>query len=365
MTRMNGVWQPDARFCRPWREPVSNLGLVSSKSERRAARSMVADYHDDVRSLLREAAATVHVAPGSDVLESARRASPRRRLRGLVAAAAAVIVVAGGTAVGLGWLEPNRSPTPGTTPNSSAGDPTTRASTPSPSAATDAPRPKMVGVPILVGYTQREAVRRVKAWGLEPKVSVEPAPCIPEGEVTMSVPSAATRVGAGSRVIVVVSAGGSAGMPSVKVCPGGIASDQDRSIAENLLKFANNPRQRIAPFAPAVHLGLGEGLYQEVLERDLRDSDAWRICAQYAERSCPMSALTTLAQMGDVTVNALREPEDRCYAGDPPADLAGRRVIRIEQVLPAVASCASYASVDVYVSDVGQISAVVLRLGSP
>jgi len=223
----------------------------------------------------------------------------------------------------------------------------------------------VVGVPILVGYTQREAVRRVKAWDLEPEVSVEPAPCIPEGEVTMSVPSAATRVEAGSRVVVVVSGGGSAGMPSHKVCPGGVASQQDRSIAENLLKFADHPRQRIAPFAPAVHLGLGEELYQEVLERDLRDPEAWRICAQYAERSCPMSALTTLAHMEDVTVNALREPEDRCYAGDPPAELASRRVIRIEPVLPSDASCISYASVDLYVSDVGQISAVVLRLGSP
>ena len=114
-----------------------------------------------------------------------------------------------------------------------------------------------------------------------------------------------------------------------------------------------------------MHLGLGEELYQEVLERDLRDPEAWRICAQYAERSCPMSALTTLAHMEDVTVNALREPEDRCYAGDPPAELASRRVIRIEPVLPSDASCISYASVDLYVSDVGQISAVVLRLGSP
>lgn len=30
----------------PWHEPVSNLGVVSGKSERRAARALVGEYHD-------------------------------------------------------------------------------------------------------------------------------------------------------------------------------------------------------------------------------------------------------------------------------------------------------------------------------
>ena len=33
-------------LCHWEREPLSNLGLVSDKAERRAARSVVADYHD-------------------------------------------------------------------------------------------------------------------------------------------------------------------------------------------------------------------------------------------------------------------------------------------------------------------------------
>ncbi len=321
---------------------------------------------DDARTLLREAAATVDVAAEAPGLLATAKRSRNARLGALAAAAAAVTAIAaGGIGVGLGWLESTGSPGPATTTGSSPSDQRSSDRTPRNSVRTGEPRPRMVTVPVLAGYTQRQAVRRVEDWGLRAEVSIEPAGCIPEGEVTMSVPEAGTRLEETSKVIVVVSAGGSAMMPSDKVCTDGIASQHDRRIAELLRRFAHKPRISNAPFAPEVRLGLGDQLHQQVPERQLHDASAWRICTPYAERSCPMSALTTLAQMEDATVNALRDPQDRCFAGAQPAGLAGLRVIRIEPVLPRDASCSSYASVDIYVSEVGQITSVVLRFGSP
>ncbi len=318
---------------------------------------------DNARVLLHEAAATVEVAAGTDLAATVRH--DRRRLRVLAAAAAVAAVVAAGTGLGLNRLGSAPSPLVETTTDPTLSSPAASETPPTDDGSTERTAPKVVSVPILMGYTQREAVRRVEERGLRAEVSVEPAACIPEGEVTGSVPVVGTDLEVGSQVVVVVSGGGSAGMPSDKVCTGGIASQHDRAIAQRLLEFAASPNLSIAPFAPVVRLGLGEQLYQEVVERDLQDPRTWRICAAYAERSCPMSAIATLDQLEDVTVNALRDPENRCFAGDPPPELAGQRVIRIEPVLPRDASCISYASVDVYSSEVGQVTAIVLRLGSP
>lgn len=295
---------------------------------------------DDARVLLREAAATVDVGAATESTAIVRRARNRRRVLLLSVAAGAVTAVAAITAVTRADLDnsPSRPP---------------------------APNPEMVAVPNLTGLTQQAAVRIVRDRGLKPRVSVEPARCVPIGEVIGTRPQAGARLTTRATLVVVVSSGGPASPPAERVCPGGTAAPRDRALAADLLSLADKPGQASVSFASEVRLGLGDQVNKKVSGRALRDPATWRICAPYAERSCPFSAMATLAGMGEVTVNATRDPEDTCYAGDAPAALAGRRVVRIESVLPAIASCIEYASVDVYRNVDGKVTAVVLRLGSP
>lgn len=326
---------------------------------------------NEARALLREAGDTVPVTAGTDLLETARRARRGRRAVIASAAAAVTIIVAGGTAVGLTGPETSG-------PIAPAGPTTTAPITDGATEPTDGPSefqeesggPKLVDVPILVEYSEKEALRRVREWGLEAEVSREPAPCEPEGEVIQQVPQAGTKVPPGSTVVLVVGAGGSAGMPSSKVCTEGIASYHDRQIADLFVRFAQAPQAENAPFAPRVSIGLGGDIRGELTELETHDKDAWLIDGTYAAHSGPFSALAQVAEhpQGHVLSNdpsfGAREVCAPSPTG-PPAELAELRLISIQPADDLQRSCATWWSVDLLVNEVGQIEGVFLTLAEP
>lgn len=216
----------------------------------------------------------------------------------------------------------------------------------------------MTEVPILTDYSKTEAVSRLQDWGLRGEVAGEPAACTPLNSVIYQLPRAGVRVPEGSTVTVVVAAR-SAGMP---VCPGGVALEHDRAIADAFYDFAIG-KNDFPPIAPRVSLGLGDDVIQQIDETDAYDRASWQLPGPYAGATGPFSALDYLVDSGGSYRVDLGYRSDCDDSIPPPRGLKTSRILSVQP--RSFDDCLQWWRIDLFVNDVGQITAVMLTLREP
>lgn len=119
---------------------------------------------------------------------------------------------------------------------------------------------------------------------------------------------------------------------------------------------------------PSIDLLLGGKLLKTIPAADALDPSNWELCATYAQRSCPMSALSTLRQEGPSRV--VGAPSG-CFGqlGTPPQRLRITRIGLAERTATIESegdgSCASYWGVQIWVNQAGELIAANLLLGDP
>lgn len=216
----------------------------------------------------------------------------------------------------------------------------------------------MTEVPVLMDYSKAEALSRLQDWGLRGKTEAAPAACTPLDSVIYQLPRAGARVPEGSTVTVVVAAR-SAGMP---VCPGGVASERDRAIVDVLYEFAIGQGDS-APIAPRMSLGLGDDVIKQVDETDAYDKSTWQLPGPYAGATGSFSALDYLADSDGSYRVDLGYSSDCDDTIPPPQGLETSRILSVQ---PRVFDgCRQWWRIDLFVNDIGQITAVLLNLREP
>lgn len=150
---------------------------------------------------------------------------------------------------------------------------------------------------------------------------------------------------------------------------GGPVTAEDRVVAERLKAFAQDPDVETfeeTPFAPEVRLGLGPQLVGPPRPaRELADPAAWQLDPDELFRAYagPFTALALLADTGNVRVAG--GPHRHCASPPMPVpdEIAHLRQISIQPT--DFDSCMQWFTVDLFLTDDGQIAAVTLDLWEP
>lgn len=118
------------------------------------------------------------------------------------------------------------------------------------------------------------------------------------------------------------------------------------------------------PVDTPVRLYLGNEFQKTITPADLGDRRSWDLCATYAERSCPFSAVRILEDLRSQPAITAFLP-DACLdtLRDAPRDSGGEGMVVLG--VPEPASCTSTFAVQIWYTDVRQITAVNLLFGSP
>ncbi len=117
------------------------------------------------------------------------------------------------------------------------------------------------------------------------------------------------------------------------------------------------------PVDTPVRLYLGNVYEKTISAGRSSKRDAWGMCANYADRSCPMSPVDVIAERGPNATTISRE-EDACLVtrAPSPTDTGSDYSVTIR---PKQSQCGDQFAVHLYINDVGQITAVNLLLGTP
>jgi hypothetical protein len=296
------------------------------------------------KDLLAQAAETVEVTPrsGRALVATAKR---HRNRRWFVAVGAAAVTAALVTGVALAG-GPDTRPVPAPPPVASSSP------TPTPS---DAPGGR-VGVPILVKFTEAEAVQRVQEWGLVAEVLHRFVPCRPAGFVVDQDPGAATEIAAGSTVTVFVADR----LSQQADCPEGVAFDDDFRVARLLYDFSRGVEGAHGPWSPRVTLAVEDTVWATLTDRQADERDRWLLDVEPG--STPVvDVLGHLADSGgEFRVDI--GPHPNCVGQTPPAarGFEGFRQLTITPTTPRD-PCLDWWALDVHVNDVGQIEDVSLH----
>ena len=144
--------------------------------------------------------------------------------------------------------------------------------------------------------------------------------------------------------------------------PPNAAADPD-GIGAAFLAFARG-QSEIPPVADDVRLYLGNEYEKTISAADARDPGSWKVCALYAERSCPFSALATLRNFeAEPAVEDLLPRGCLTWGTEPVTDSGGTQVVVLS--VPEPPMCAENFAVQIWSDDDGHITAVNLLLGSP
>lgn len=296
------------------------------------------------KDLLARAADTVEVTPSSGraLVASAQRSTNRRWVVAVGAAAVTAVVVAGVAVAG--GPDTRRVPAP----------PPVASSSPAPTPS-DAPGDRVV-VPVLVKYTEEEAVQRVREWGLVAEVAHRSLPCRPVGAVVDQDPRATTKVAAGSTVTIVVADRSS----EQADCPRGVAFDDDFRVARGLYDFSRGIGGASGPWSPRVTLAVEDTVRTSLTERQADERDRWLLDVEPGS-SPDVDVLQHLAESGgEFRVDI--GPHPNCVGTTPPTapGLEGLRQLSITPTGPSD-SCLDWWALDVYLNDVDQIQYVSIR----
>lgn len=139
--------------------------------------------------------------------------------------------------------------------------------------------------------------------------------------------------------------------------------------AEALMRFVEAPNQdtlREVGFAPEVILGLGDRVLAHRLVADLMDPAAWVLHAGpdgFRGRVRPLSALAVLAGAGETTVSLgpHRDCVNQLELPAPP-QLARLARVSIRPSPQAISTCILWWSVDLFISESGEIAGLTLDL---
>jgi hypothetical protein len=211
-------------------------------------------------------------------------------------------------------------------------------------------------VPILVKYTEEEAVQRAQEWGLIAKVVHRASPCRPAGAVIGQDPRAATKVAAGSVVTVVVAERS----PEQAACPEGVSFDDDRLVARLLYDFSRGVEGARGPWSPSVTLSLENTVWTTLTERQADDRDRWLLNVEPGN-SPDVDVLGYLADSdGEYRVDI--GPHPNCV-GPTPATARGLEGLRQVSITPTGPrdSCLDWWALDVYLNEVGQVEYVSIH----
>jgi hypothetical protein len=295
-----------------------------------------------VKALLGQAAETVDVTPSSGraVAATAKLRSNRWLAVGAATATAAVvagIAVAGGPGTSrVPSPHPVASSSPTGTPTEAAGG--------------------RVRVPILVKYTEAEAVQRLEEWGLLTEVEHRAVPCRPVGSVVEQKPRAATKVPAGSTVTLVVADRST----ERGDCPQGVSFDDDRRVARLLYDFSRGVEGAQGPWSPSVTLSLQDTVWTTLTERQARDRDRWLLNVE-PTNSPDVDVLGYLADSdGKYRVDIGPHPD---CAGPTQPTARGLERLRQVSITPTgpLGSCLDWWALDVYLNEVDQVEYVSIH----
>lgn len=138
------------------------------------------------------------------------------------------------------------------------------------------------------------------------------------------------------------------------------------AIAAAFLDFARGNRDTVPADTP-VRLYLGNSYVRTVAAVDVDERSAWQLCrASYAERDCPIDPLDVLDEhdlMPSITTDVLPSQCLQRLADGGPRDTGGSRSVAL--VPYPAPRCGWQYAVQLWVNDVGQITAVNLLLGRP
>jgi hypothetical protein len=144
--------------------------------------------------------------------------------------------------------------------------------------------------------------------------------------------------------------------------PGEPDPDSAEIVARFLAYGSGGPAD--LPAAVPVRLYLGNMYQKTIRPGRLEDRRSWDVCATYAERSCPLSAVRTMEELRSQPAITSFLP-DVCLdtLTDAPPDTGDDRMVVLGP--PEPESCASDFAVQIWYNDAAQITAVNLLFGSP
>lgn len=141
--------------------------------------------------------------------------------------------------------------------------------------------------------------------------------------------------------------------------------DPGRSrVAQLFVDFARGEGQADGPPVDtpiALYLG---NVYQRTIPNGKSDLRAqWQVCDEYGQHACPMSALEVLAgSPGEVVIGDAVTSACLGILAKPPHETGGPHQVVLSP--PEPRTCSDDYAVQVWINDVGQITAVNLLLGS-
>jgi hypothetical protein len=277
------------------------------------------------------------------LVRKARQEHIRRRAAQVVLAVAAVVAIVLGAAslplLGGSPAGPSGEVAPTTAPASPATPPTT---------PTASGRGESCGARIRVPALEGMPIKRAK--------SVLRDVCLvadirgPGGVVKHQQPSAGALAASGDVVYI--------NMPSGPAAPKGVA--------RRFLEFARGQLDGIPADTP-VDLYIGGVFVKRISSEDQSQRDAWQACpdgGSYAGRTCPVSALTLLADHQGRIAFVASEPAHPCaHPVDPPDSLRPYQTVTLTPQEDQ--DCTSYFAVQLFVNDVSQIVAVNVVMSEP
>lgn len=137
---------------------------------------------------------------------------------------------------------------------------------------------------------------------------------------------------------------------------------QQAGIAVRFLAFARGESDDL-PVDTPVRLYLGSRYRKTITPTELTDRSSWNMCAAYyAERSCPMSALTELRSLRHDPAMTSAVPTS-CLDSRTPTGTGGSGFVVL--TTSGRVGCMETVAVQIWTNDVAQITAVNLLLGSP
>jgi hypothetical protein len=237
-------------------------------------------------------------------------------------------------------------------------------------AYSPAPKPRstdpgQLAVPEVVGMDEAEARAALLDLGIDVSVDYQDrAGCQPDGVVLRQQPTAGEPAPHGDRVHLIVNRNVDdfcGGLPDPPV-----AGERDR-IGRLFVEFARGERD-FPPVDTPVDLYLGNRFVKTISAEDSGVRSSYDLCVPggYAERSCPFSSISLLAEGGDVELLA-DNPDEllSVLAPETPPQFRDGNAVTVGSPRDENRALLDRWAVQIAYNDVGQITAVNLLMGAP